>query len=126
MPSKPCQPGCTCGKHRLPGWEPSVRRMHYRLMGVKGKAREHVCVDCGEQARDWSQIHDTTGMDFEDYEPRCRSCHIAYDRDTSTRFNEDHIAKTKAANIGNTHAKGYRHTEEAKAKIVAALHDRWG
>lgn len=55
-------------------------RAHAAVRHAKGKASEHDCVDCGGQALDWSQIHDT-----DDYEPRCRSCHKKYDMTDTIR-----------------------------------------
>lgn len=55
---------------------------HQLVRRVKGDASDHQCVDgCGRQARDWSYI-ETAGysLDPDDYVPRCRSCHIRYDR----------------------------------------------
>lgn len=43
---------------------------------------------CQGQAREWAQIHGTSGLDFlNDYVPLCRSCHIRYDSDA--RLNPD-------------------------------------
>lgn len=59
---------------------PTYRNVHERVRRARGKASEYGCVDdCGRQAEDWSQIHGTDGTDPEHYEPRCRTCHVAYD-----------------------------------------------
>lgn len=61
---------------------------HLRL----GRAADHRCVDCGEQARNWSYVHGCPDERRDDnhpspycthpdhYEPRCVTCHRAYDR----------------------------------------------
>lgn len=63
---------------------------HMRLYELRGPARSHPCVDCGETADEWSyggtcpteQISDR-GCRYcthpEHYRPRCRSCHRALD-----------------------------------------------
>lgn len=57
----------------------SYNRRHIRVRQARGVARNHKCVDCGEQAHEWSTRHDTDGMSPHDYDPRCRRCHRAYD-----------------------------------------------
>lgn len=52
---------------------------HRRLTRYRGAAKQHSCVDCGEPARDWSWIHNTNPVCHENYEPRCRRCHVMYD-----------------------------------------------
>jgi hypothetical protein len=64
---------------------------HARVKRLHGPARSHPCVDCGEQARDWSYrggcprelTCPDTGCryspDPERYEPRCVPCHRRYD-----------------------------------------------
>lgn len=66
---------------------------HNRVRKARGRASTHACVDCGRQAEHWSYDHAdpnemTTidrGMAFEysldvtHYEPRCVSCHKAFD-----------------------------------------------
>lgn len=64
---------------------------HLRVATSKGKASSHACIDCGARANDWSYVHDCPHelrqagrpaycAHVEHYEPRCRSCHRAYDR----------------------------------------------
>ena len=52
---------------------------HSRLFYVRGKASQHQCIDCSKQALDWSHIHGTDPDNPDNYEPRCRSCHLTYD-----------------------------------------------
>jgi hypothetical protein len=69
---------------------------HDRLRRDRGRAKEHQCVDCGDQAEQWSYDHadpdelsgtqgtkGTTPYPYslkpEHYDPRCKSCHVAFD-----------------------------------------------
>ncbi|MFA5707387.1 hypothetical protein [Mycolicibacterium sp.] len=73
---------------------------HDRIRRARGLAAEYLCVDCGEQAAaEWSyrrgspkeltavvQMQNGTvaeatySPDPEDYDPRCKPCHVKYDR----------------------------------------------
>lgn len=69
------------------------RTAHQRTAHARGKASEHTCIDCGEQAEQWAYRGDGryefTGHhagyrtvwsgDPADYDPRCRPCHRKYD-----------------------------------------------
>lgn len=64
---------------------------HSRVRRSRGKAELYSCVDCGQQAQDWSftkpdcdgTMTDNKGRPYcthpEHYEPRCRDCHNKYD-----------------------------------------------
>ena len=68
---------------------------HDRVARVKGRAKDHECVDCGAPALEWSYNHDdpdermTTrprcpypvpySMDPEHYSARCGTCHRLHD-----------------------------------------------
>lgn len=64
---------------------------HLRVYEARGSASSHICVDCGNQAKDWSYVGNCprerrdpeTGCayspDVARYEARCRVCHRAYD-----------------------------------------------
>lgn len=65
-------------------------RVHDRLREVFGRAADHPCVDCGNQARDWSYDHQDPNErvsprglvfteDLSHYAPRCISCHRNFD-----------------------------------------------
>jgi hypothetical protein len=71
----------------------SYNGVHYRLEQTRGKAREHQCIWCPNQASDWAYRWDTTkhevlydsrnhpyGPNLADYDPACRSCHVNFDR----------------------------------------------
>lgn len=72
---------------------------HYRVRAAKGRAIEAPCVDCGEQASQWSydgldpdalmetrtfhsgERRDVSySLDPAHYDARCRSCHSRFDR----------------------------------------------
>lgn len=70
---------------------------HQRLRRLRGSAADYVCVDCGGSAADWSYTGESTdelvdnalstplrySLNLDDYEPRCRSCHLRLDRAAS-------------------------------------------
>jgi hypothetical protein len=72
---------------------PGYAQAHIRVSGLRGKASSHPCVDCQEQAAQWSLRHDARrtrwgkangyparySLDIRDYDPRCLTCHGAYD-----------------------------------------------
>jgi hypothetical protein len=82
------------GGHPLKGQYPTFAGLHRRLYRQRGKAAEHLCVDCGQRARDWSYMHDDPdektqiiggvavpySLELSHYEPRCRRCHMVFDR----------------------------------------------
>lgn len=70
------------------------RAMHYRIARVRGAARIYLCIDCGDQAQEWSlsksavdvHVSEATNsagkeysLDVYDYEPRCMPCHRKHD-----------------------------------------------
>ncbi len=77
------------------GENPTYSAAHYRLKAAKGRAALHKCVDCGDQAKDWSydgqDPDELTGytrvggpdraysLDPARYVPRCRACHTRHD-----------------------------------------------
>lgn len=64
--------------------------MHFRIRREQGSARQHPCVDCGRQAREWSydhadsderdSVHGPYSVDMSHYQPRCKSCHATFDK----------------------------------------------
>ena len=53
---------------------------HIRVALARGKAREHQCMACGDQAMHWATIHGHSGQNpDEDYIPLCILCHMMYD-----------------------------------------------
>jgi hypothetical protein len=76
-----CKDGCQCGRHRGNVFsETDYYAIHNRVAQTLGKASVHVCIDCGDQAKEWSQIHDTDGLNYgKHYVARCVPCHRKYD-----------------------------------------------
>lgn len=80
-----------------PNWSgdlASYTAKHRRVRESKGSAKTYECVDCGEQAKDWSQIKDTIGSSSDHYESRCRPCHSKYDGKTKV-FLPEQISEIK-------------------------------
>ena len=77
---------------------PSYETAHTRVRAAHGPASDRACVDCGQPASEWSYDHTdenelsreisswgrrrivTYSASVEHYEPRCRGCHIKFDR----------------------------------------------
>lgn len=70
---------------------PTYLAAHKVVTRARGQATWQKCVDCGRTALDWSLRYEADAdyderkgmyysMDPGDYEPRCRSCHVDYDR----------------------------------------------
>lgn len=96
---RPCRLAVKSATHRTPsygrwvGADAGYDTVHARLRAQRGKASEHMCVDCGGGAGDWSYIggapdervervgrYDLAySTDLNAYVPRCRSCHKRHD-----------------------------------------------
>lgn len=72
------------------GDNPAYVSAHLRVRRSRGPASDHICVDCGKQAREWSYVYgcaqemrDDRGCPYcphpEHYAPRCSSCHKVFD-----------------------------------------------
>lgn len=64
---------------RCQPYSESYQAKHQRVLAARGFARNYSCVDCDDEATNWSQTSGTDGLDPKDYSPRCFSCHIVYD-----------------------------------------------
>jgi len=74
---------------------PSYGQLHKRIKKTRGKAGDYPCVDCGDNAWQWSLNHQRAAehilegesggrtllysSDLLDYDPRCVKCHRKYD-----------------------------------------------
>lgn len=77
------QKGETNDKHHSwKGDNVGFRGMHIWVAKEKGKASEHDCVDCGNQAYHWSNIDHKYKRTLDDYQARCVKCHKKYDIET--------------------------------------------
>lgn len=75
--------------HRWTGEEATYAGVHQRVGAAMGRAKEYLCVDCGQPARHWSYDHKDPdernengspySVDLTHYEPRCSSCHKKLD-----------------------------------------------
>src|SRR6266404_6445547 len=63
----------------------SYSARHKRVVRNRGRAADQQCSRCSDPATDWAQRRGTDGENPEDYDPLCRSCHIAYDELISKR-----------------------------------------
>lgn len=73
---------------------PDYSTAHRRVASERGKAVMYPCVDCGAPADEWSYDHAdenelqqdhrgrllTYSASPDHYDPRCRSCHLRFDR----------------------------------------------
>jgi hypothetical protein len=82
---------------------PSTLTLHKRIHRKHGPASAQSCVDCGSQAKDWSlkKGHEYSDS-IEDYEPRCRSCHVIHDDKLNDR------AEKISAGLKRAYAEGRR------------------
>lgn len=54
--------------------------IHLWVFRKKGKASQHICVDCKiKQAEEWSNIDHKYRRVLDDYQPRCTMCHRRFD-----------------------------------------------
>lgn len=68
--------------------KPSLLTLHKRIHRKYGKASNFKCVDCSKTARDWSNKGTYTDR-IEDYEPRCRKCHVRKDENWKKNKSEN-------------------------------------
>jgi hypothetical protein len=134
-----------------PSWkgeEASYGTIHDRLYR-RGPARDHACVDCGEQAEQRSydgadpdeRIDPATGMTFSlnlnDYEPRCADCHAAKDaglrrvqekRRSHAKLTDAQVAEVKALYMSESRDRrtGNQHGDSGRQWTQDALAARYG
>ena len=53
--------------------------IHKQIVKLKGLAKTYKCIDCGKEAKHWSNINHLYSLNPDDYQPRCASCHKLYD-----------------------------------------------
>jgi hypothetical protein len=78
----------SCGAHRKHDTV-GYAGAHDRVEAVRGRAKNHPCVDCDRPAHDWSYNHNDPDEQVSEYgpfssdpgyyEPRCRRCHRIFD-----------------------------------------------
>ena len=82
-------------KHWNYNSNPSVLALHKRIHRKYGPAKDRKCVDCGNQAQDWSLNSTEYTDNVDDYSPRCRSCHVRYDDKNNNRAEKVSIGLKK-------------------------------
>lgn len=108
---------CTnaCAKRQTRKSNSSYSAVHQLIRRERGSASEQTCVDCGQPAAEWSQIHGTDGCDVHQrYEPRCEPCHRVHD---ASRGEEHYAAKLTEARV-----RGIRASVGANNQELADLH----
>lgn len=91
------------------------RDFHVRLRKERGPASNHLCVDCGKPAREWSWDNGSSedygtkaiGVSFDEYSPRCRSCHRTKDV-AGWSPSEEAREKMRAAKLGKPQSAEHR------------------
>lgn len=91
-----CKPPALFGTDH-PGWKAEdvgYLGAHHRVERARGRADEHRCINCGDQAAQWAYDHDdpneligshgrTAGLaysvDPSHYDPMCALCHVRFD-----------------------------------------------
>jgi hypothetical protein len=75
--------------------------VHVRLLRSRGSAAQHQCIDCGQIAREWSYNHSQSNvrysLNLDDYDPRCRACHVRFDLQYRRSVAEPLAAEVKHA-----------------------------
>ena len=91
------------------------RKFHDLLRAEKGPASDHSCVDCDKPAQEWSWDKGSGenfgtksfGDSFDEYSPRCRSCHRKMDA-AGWNHSPETIEKMRAAKIGRPLSEEHR------------------
>ncbi|ANC30842.1 hypothetical protein [Isoptericola dokdonensis] len=130
-----------CEWARLPDADtPTYEAVHRRLRASLGRAADHVCATCGEQAAEWAYDHGdpeefegTSGgrrgavvysIDPERYRPLCLPCHRREDRPKRDVCGWGHDMSEGSANV-YAPRPGYRrcracHAARAREERLAA------
>lgn len=112
----------------------SGQAIHSRLYREYGYAKEHLCIQCDNEALDWAYLY-TAGDDevringrqpwspnMEDYAPMCRSCHSRFDLENdpqmAERMREVHknVPQSLRKKAGDAFAEKRRTDPEFRAK----------
>lgn len=94
---------------------------HDRVRKQRGPAKSHLCTECGKQARDWAQIHGTTGLETDHYRPMCHKCHFRYDEVAKRAMASTTPEKRRA---GRYKMWARRSPEERRAIVLKAVATR--
>jgi hypothetical protein len=74
---------CGCRRYLDRRGTGSYYAAHQFIRKMKGSATEHLCVDCGGAARDWSFLGASGGFSWDpaEYVARCKPCHTIFDKE---------------------------------------------
>jgi hypothetical protein len=146
--TRPPKAPCTCGKHRpysrtrCDSHCPCRRcyeNRHKDVYRTRGPASAHHCAECGEEAKNWSQVTGTDGTDpGQHYRPMCVKCHRAYDNwgqvmsehkrrywQTIPPEERNQSPATRAKNAKATRERWAAMTPEQRAGIGKKIRETW-
>lgn len=63
---------------------PNLATLHKRINKIGGSAKNFKC-KCGKQAVDWALVGKKYTDKLKDYEPKCRKCHVNFDKSWKKR-----------------------------------------
>ena len=96
---------------------------HLRVQRDRGPATDQTCMDCGQAAREWSQIHGTDGQDpFKHYVPRCRKCHDVYDAESKPHGEQVYNAQLTEAHVRGIRASVDENGKPPAGRELASIH----
>jgi hypothetical protein len=96
---------------------------HLRVRRDRGPATDQTCVDCGQPAKEWSQIHGTDGQDsFAHYVPRCRKCHDVYDAESKPQGEQVYNAQLTGAQVRGIRASVDENGRPPSSTELAPIH----
>ena len=87
---------------------------HAKLRKIRGRAPDTgPCADCGGTAAEWSWSWLTRPdqRDFASYEPRCKKCHVAYDKQGAYPRDAQWRANQADSMRGNSYGRANRGQE---------------
>lgn len=117
----------------------SYSGVHAALTRERGRARNHSCCSCGEQAQEWAYTWDDPcpderidghgmkfSIDLDRYRPMCKKCHVVYDKSIIGNCPKGHAyegdnlyydqGKRKCRTCTNDRHRGYQRTPEQRAR----------
>ena len=86
---------------KLKWGSPQYKAIHKLIQTERGSASLNKCVDCGNDAENWSHIFDTDAENIFNYESRCEKCHRKYD----FKHYGNHLAKLTDSQVREIRAK---------------------
>jgi hypothetical protein len=99
------------------------KALHNMVSRAKGPAKLHKCIDCDDEAVDWSTIHGKDGNDPNEYEPRCKRCHILYDKSTLGEMNgNSKVTEDEVLELREMYATG-KYTKKELGDLFGLTND---